>query len=480
MVMKHKIDTNSGTSAQNNKLIVLSILAVIIYYLWLSGSDTTGTTTHYYTRLADSFLKGKLYVMGIGRDIPIDLSYYNGKYYLYWGPVPALLLAPIQLLSQVPIGDFFLAFVFGIGVFLVQSFLLIDLWERYFNALPKWTIHISIFLSGLVAPVYTLRHHTDHARIYEAAIVGGQFFLMIGLLMAFTGVIRPSISSWRLVAAGLFWALAIGTRNILAAPIGFMVLLTVAFVFKINIDLIEKIKKLASLGLPLLFGFAGLLWYNWARFGSITETGFSYALASIDLQAHTKELFSRAYIFQNLYNYLLHPPAFLSKFPFVYMINGNEEPILSLYNFPDIYSAQPITGLLFIFPFAVFSVVPLILFLTKVFKTKAIKNIFEHKDIPNWILLILSGSFLTTFTFLLFFFWTGVRYLGDFLPSLAVLSILGFWQGYKLLGYKKVEKYIYTVVGFTLAGISIMVSTLLAISTNSELVDRIVNTFRIQ
>jgi len=478
--MNYKKSATSNKTARDNLFVILPLFAVIVFYIWFVGSSSTGTTTNYYTDLADSFLKGKLYLLNIGKDIPIDLSYYNGKFYMYWGPVPALLLAPIQFLSHARIGDFFLALIFGIGVFLAQSFLLIDVWKRYFSTLPKWTIHVSIFLCGLIAPVFTLRHNTDHARIYEAAIIGGQFFLMGGLLMAFIAITKPAISNLRLAVAGLLWVLAIGTRNALAAPIGLMVLFTAILIIRINTGFIEKIKKLISLGTPLFFGFVGTLWYNWARFDSVTETGFSYALASEDLQAHASELFSRSYIFQNLYNYLLNPPGFLSNFPFVSMIDGSKSPILPFYSVPDFYHAQPATGLLFMFPFAVFSVVPLVAFITGGIRLKSVQNIFDgnDNDLSIWLLLNLGASFLAAFGLLLFFFWVGIRYIGDFVPSLVVLSILGFWQGYKLLEHKKTGKNLYLIIGLILTGISIMVSVLLAISTNSELVDIVIHAFK--
>jgi hypothetical protein len=161
----------------------------------------------------------------LGIIIPVDFSLYRGKFYLYWGPVPALLLATMELFSSEPVSDFILAFAFSVGIFLMQSSLLLAVWDRYFYALPKWVLHLSILLAGSALPIALLRHYDDYARIYEAAIAGGQFFLMSGLWMAFTAIARPSIPNWRLVLAGSLWTLAIGTRHILALPIGFMVIL---------------------------------------------------------------------------------------------------------------------------------------------------------------------------------------------------------------------------------------------------------------
>ena len=89
-----------------------SAIAILIS-LWYI---TAGMLTHwspysrYYDRQADAFLAGQLSLLEAppaalatlpnvydvrqrsGIDYIWDASYYNGKYYLYWGPVPAWLL----------------------------------------------------------------------------------------------------------------------------------------------------------------------------------------------------------------------------------------------------------------------------------------------------------------------------------------------------------------------------------------------------
>jgi len=499
-ISKHNIDPVSRKPVQNYLFVIPSLFTVILFYALLVSSgngDQRGTTTYYYANLADAFLNGNLHLpiqpppsllaaanpydlsARVGIEIPVDLSLYKGKFYMYWGPVPALILAVIHPLFPQPIGDFFLAFVFGIGIFLAQSLLLLAVWDRYFCALPKWTLPLSILLGGLTGPSILLRHYDDHARIYEAAIAGGQFFLMGGLLMAFTAIARPSIPNWRLASAGLLWAMAIGTRHILTAPIGFMTILTAFWLIKADKSFTTKTVKLVSLGLPLALGLAGLGWYNWARFGSVTETGFFYEMAGVDIQKHYTELFSRSYIIQNLYNYLFNPPGFMSRFPFASMLMGSKNLDLPFYTVPKFYHAQPITGLSCIFPFAVFAFVPLIALLSNLLKRKSAEILLGDNDhgLLVWTILNLSGSFLIAFCLLMGFFWAGMRYMGDFIPPLTVLSALGFWQGYRFPAQNTLAKNLYNLSGIILATISILVSTLLAISTNSGLVNLIIRSF---
>jgi hypothetical protein len=98
-------------------------------------------------------------------------------------------------------------------------------------------------------------------------------------------------------------------------------------------------------------------------------------------------------------------------------------------------------------------------------------------NLLNWVALNMRGAFFISFCLLMFFFWAGMRYMGDFMPSLIILSILGYWQGYQYVEHYSLAKKMYILVGLFLAISSILTSTLLLISTNSELVNLIIKYF---
>lgn len=482
------------TTTRNHLFIIPAFVGMIIFYAWLSMSgsgENSGVTSYYYSYLADAFLDGNLYLawqpdpMLLALDnpydpqardeleklnilIPADFSLYEGKFYLYWGPIPGLLLAAVQFFPhQSPVDDSFLAFAFGLGLFFVQSMLILSIWDCYFHTLPQWMLRISIVLAGLTWPIALLRSYNDHARIYQAAITAGQLFLISGLLVAFTAIARPTTSHWRLASAGLLWALAIGSRHLLVLPIFFMCIMTTLWITRECVGFVAKTTRLISLSLPLVVGGAGLGWYNWARFGSITETGFSYALAGINLQKHSSELFSGLNIIQNLYHYLFSSPGFTSKFPFVSMLQTHKNIALPFYTSPEFYYAEPMTGLLYLFPFAVFAIIPLIGLLSDLFKRNPEIHSLEagRHDLIGWMTLNLIVSCFASFFLIMFFFWAGMRYLGDFLPLLTILSVMGFWQGYRLSAHKSLINTLYIHSGIILASISMIMGALLAIST---------------
>jgi hypothetical protein len=76
----------------------------------------------------------------------------------------------------------------------------------------------------------------------------------------------------------------------------------------------------------------------------------------------------------------------------------------------------------------------------------------------------LSGAFLCAFGLLLISLWMMIRYLADFMPALAMLSVLGFWRGYQLLAQKPRYQKMYSTLGIILAGASLTVNILLSTS----------------
>jgi hypothetical protein len=364
------------------------------------------------------------------------------------------------------VGDLFLAFGFVCGIFLLQFLLVVTLWDRYFRYLPGWILGFSILLVGLASPVTFILNNFKGARIYEAAVSGGQFFLMSGFMVALAALVGSS-SGWKFAFAGILWALAIGTRLIMVLPIGFMVLMVASWILMSDYVPPIKIKNLIALGSPLVVGFVCLGWYNWARFGSPTESGLYYQMSS-GMQKHYDDLFDPIYIVQNLYNYLLHPFIVRPQFPFIFADSGKTIAIFSSYPLPGIYGAQQITGLLCGFPFVLFAIGPVLVLFSSPFRKRHADNFGNdtERKFLNWITISLSGSFLIAFGILLAYFWVAMRFLEDFMPSLVVLSVIGFWQGYQFLSQKPAGRRLYTVFGVTLASASILISTLLAMSTN--------------
>lgn len=464
------------------------VALVLAVYVWFVSSGTWlnwDSPTRYFADLARGFARGNLFAAipvdpallaayeaqePIPMDVlpgPMDLSFYGGRFYLYWGPVPALLLLVVRPIIHWRVGDLQLSFLFAAGLWVLQCVLALSIWDRWFKQLPRCLLWICILTMGLAGPVTFMLNNYQGARVYEVAVLGGQFFLLSGFLAA-TAALGPSTSWLKLLLAGGCWGLTFGTRMNLAVPVGVLVLLAVAWIVRSEERRGAKLLRVIALGAPLAAAVAGMAWYNWARFGSITQTGLIYQLSgSIDLRQHESELISPLYAPQNLYNYLLNPVDMRPIFPFVAARFASRSTILPLAPVPGIYAGQQVTGMLYTAPFILFALVPVIMRRRAAQARSKRRGTVDHGDRSwIWIVLGLSLAPLAAFAFLLIYFWSAMRFLGDFMPLLLLFSSLGFWTGYRELSSRRTTRTLYVVLGSLLAAVSIISSTLIAISIN--------------
>ncbi len=264
-------------------LSILVLLLVLFTYLWYFKTRNFPADNNYYSQLAIAFKKGQLYLgekpspallalnnpynyqARKGIDFPWDASLYNGRYYLYWGPIPALLLTAFDDKLVSKIGDQHLTFIFTCGLFLYIYLFSFTIWRRFFQKLPEWMFFIAIITVGIALPFTWL---LSNPRIYEASISSGQFFLIGGCYWAYAFIANPTSRTWKLILTSLHWACAIGSRITLAPAVAFMIIMVLIKVARENWPFIISTKTnftILTLILPITICGAGLAWYNWAR-----------------------------------------------------------------------------------------------------------------------------------------------------------------------------------------------------------------------
>ena len=190
--------------------ISFSMLLVIIVYVWLISFGSWfnwPATSNYYDQLATAFEHRSLSIetkpsrallalpdpydpsARAGINYPKDFSLYNGKYYLYFGPVPALILATVKSMGVNNLGDQDIVFAFVSGIFIFQSLLILKIWRRFFQKVPLWIILACILFGGLVSPFTWI---LTQARVYEAAASSGQFFFLAGFYFVISALEQKS------------------------------------------------------------------------------------------------------------------------------------------------------------------------------------------------------------------------------------------------------------------------------------------------
>jgi hypothetical protein len=314
-------------------LTVLAMLITAACYVFYVSAGTLSdwpAYTHLYDLLADGFRAGHLHLsvppspLLLQQQNPYDpihqplwmwdwmwdVTLHDGHLYLYWGPVPALLLSIVKSLFGIEgrVGDEQLVLVFLLLRLVAGTWLIWALLRRCFPDVPGWLAPFAVLLFGLAAPVPVL---ASRAAIYEASIAGGQAFAVLGLALAFAGMSGAAGQRLRLAGASVCWGLALGCRVSLAPAMAGLAAVTAAVLRHRPPSQRGQSLPIIPVCGPLLTSVALLGLYNYERFGSFGNFGTAEQLSTM------KFTFSFAHLPANIYSYLLRPPAFSCQFPFV-------------------------------------------------------------------------------------------------------------------------------------------------------------------
>lgn len=354
-----------------------------------------------------------------------DASYYHGKYYIYWGAVPALVAALVKIIHPAVVQDQYLLLFFVCGITLFISLILGFLRKKYFPTVPVWTMGIFTLLGGLATPLFWL---VNRPNVYETAIASCQFFLLMGLYALIRGLdsIAPQ-KGWFLMA-GFSLGAAVGSRTSIVFTVIFIVF--VALVLLIQKGIKHKAHWLDAviLIIPLMLFAVGIAWFNFARFGSIFETGLRYQLTGDALPEDLSQLFAFRYIIPNLYLNLLQPFEFTpNSFPFFSATADNSW--TRYIHFPkDYFFGEQVTGILYCVPFLWLLIVPAWGLLRKgwrwVKETPISQEAEPRSSLPNWMWVMLIGGFLTVFLVDMMYLFSTMRYLADYYPLLLIITCL--------------------------------------------------------
>jgi hypothetical protein len=421
-----------------------------------------------------------------------DASLYDGKYFLYWGPVPGLVTAFVKGIFSIRLGDQHLTFIFDLGVFVFGTLILMTIYTRYFYDLPLWTLIPGVLLIGVANPLPWL---LSRPAVYEAAIASGQFFLLGGFYSALTAFGDDDVKPNRLLLAGVCWSLAVGSRTSLIFAVAVLLAFTflrIGVVGKRNSKWQEFVRPTLSLLIPLIFGAALYVWYNYDRFGDALEFGHKYQLSRMNLRTQYEYVLSLANVPPSTFNYLFNPFRMLHVFPYIKATIGGRYlwPIHKL--IPEHYYTESITGLFISTPFILFALIPGALFLAK--KIGSVES-GRRWDVPGisqrdrseiiFLAILLCSISIALLTPLLLFVATSMRHLTDVIPILLILSTLGMWMGFDIVRSRRPSRGLFSllILGFALysavAGILLSVTGYHARfeNLNPELFERITRLF---
>ncbi len=421
-------------------LLLAMIVATCSYYYWTSlihyGAHHAidGPLADHFNLLSHGFRKGQLSLdlpvpqallespnpydptLRPGVFVPHDASYYQGRYYIYFGPAPVLtLFLPFSLLTGNDLPVATAVFIFSSAGYLALLALFRFLQRRYYPTASFGSLLSCLLVLGGGTMVIALLRRPN---IWEVSGASGFFYFTLSLLCLVRALHSRRSTAWA-AAGGLALGLAVASRPT-------YLLCTALFALPMfwrrrppspSLPHPASPALAPTYGWPALLGAAttcgliggALLAYNYARFDNPFEFGQKYQLSLI-IEGQARH-FSPTYLPYNLHVYFFSALRWFAAFPFTH---GIQPPPL-----PDGHAGLELAfGLLTNLPFVAFG-----LFLLPFLCMRRLRP--NPADTRQPTFAVLAAAALLTFAPLAFFFGACVRYLADFTPAFMLLACLG-------------------------------------------------------
>lgn len=416
-------------------LLCAVFVAVVAFYGWTVKTTAVvlpkphGDEGDYYNLLSHGFLDGHTYLK---REVPPELihaenpydpskrppgagmhdaSYYNGRYYLYFGVTPvATLITPFRLLTGNDLPQPYANWFFVSIGFLASSQAWLGLRRRYFPGSRTWVAVLGVLALGCCGMTLSLVRRPS---IWELPISAGYAFAMLAVALLLQGLHTRRRNGWFLLA-GCALGLAVGARPSYVAAAVILPLAVLGLWWKgVRCSRWGWLPPRSWWGESLVLGgsfaavVAGLLVYNYARFHNPLEFGLNYQLTGT-VESKVKH-FSLSFMPFNGYIYFLSPAQWSRYFPFVQLIRPPSPPA-GYYGIEYPYGVlvnMPLTLLALAWPLGLLR------------RTPAGRI---QLALAGWGITVL---FVVMAVFLCGFVTGAQRYMADFTPSLVLLGCLG-------------------------------------------------------
>lgn len=357
---------------------------------------------------------------GVG--YPWDTALYQGRYYVYFGVVPALsVLLPYYWLTGTFLElDYAILFFCCLGILGFYG-LYSRITRRYFPQLP-----FGIYLLGFMMLICLsgLSWCLRRGLVYELAVTSAFCFAVWAVFLTFAAFDTQRFSGLLLFGAGLAAALAVGCRPtmLVISLVVFSVLFRQmkergAFFSRRNI-----LEGLLFLFPYVLVGLA-LMKYNYERFDTPFEFGITWQLTSAN-EATGFPRSSLWSVFISMISYLFTFPKANMNFPFIHAV----KPDLPYNGF--LLQEDVIIGL-FAYPLVWFMVLLPAFRKTQTMKSPVLRT-FRNSALLSALLLCLISSY----------FSITCRYLVDFAWLVGLCAVISLFCCYDCFRMKGLETWV--------------------------------------
>lgn len=417
-----------------NQKIIMTIAIVINVFVFIClgviNPEYKATTSHHYQyyRLAEAILDGHFYlndtpqaslimldnpydpdmrrtaVNNNGESFKWDTAYRNGRYYVYFGIVPCLMYyLPLKAMGIELSNKYFIMAV--VSIIIIFGYLLLYEINR------RWFKNIS-FLAHLMLSIIFVNSTgiilaTRAMDLYHVPIMAAMMFLIMTMyfwIKALPEKEKGTLKGKYLTIGSITMALVAGCRPQLLLMAFISVPLFWDYVFKQR-TLFSKtsVRKTVGFMLPFVIFGAFMMFYNYARFGSVFDFGQNYNLTVMDM---TAEHFNIEKIPLGLFTYFLQLPGTSVIFPYIHYAGTYTQ-------FMGNYVREEVTGGMFIHHIILFFLI----------MTTKVKDLLKEKKLL-WIVCMLLG--ISLIVCMLDFNTGGIveRYRTDFTWQIFLAAII--------------------------------------------------------
>jgi hypothetical protein len=366
-----------------------------------------------------------------------DASLYGGRYYLYFGPTPALVHAAWRSVTGHRCYASVTGLIYGFGTYLLlcwlTSRLATVLWPVHCFTRTLPLLYLGIGLGG-IQPLLEAR-----PSIYHEALLAGSFFVLLGYRALLGGNVNEAPSVIRAALGGFLLAVAFAARYSLAPYVMAAGVAMLALSYPRKDDLRRRgLGRLVAFAAPIALVAICLGVYNTVRFERPWRMGGQYQLTDVvgGRQRVDPSCFGR-----NVRAYFTYWPGFIPFYP--YLLDQ------------DVYELEGEPRWIREGSFAALPLICPLLPLTLLGVWTAARRL---RGAARAMILALRAGGLAAMMLILCLGWAAMRYVQDFLPALWPFAAIG------VLAVASRRPVLRAVIALIAAGLSVPVGMALAVS----------------
>ena len=291
------------------ELFLVSVVTLAVGWSYLhdavlvEGQLTSRTPPGYYGLLTEALMERHFnlnvatdplllrlanpYAGAQGAVRPNDMSFYQGKFYIYYGITPALILmVPWRILAGTYLREIAATAIFCFAGFLLCAWWLVGVRRRVFPQVSPWWTFLALLVMGFGSPTFFL---SNNPTFYAVPISAAFFCLMAAVVLVDRTLRAASLGRalpW-LAGASLALGLAVGARPHYVVCVGLLALPAIWLWSRLPPAVLGRRPRKriwVAAFLPAAVVGAGLAYYNFSRFGNPLDFGIQYSMASGDLR----------------------------------------------------------------------------------------------------------------------------------------------------------------------------------------------------